>query len=105
MTGTKKRMVTVTGFLLTLLGSRVDSALFLILSMILIACSLYLPEHVTTISRRVFYYIAGDVEGAPTSAIVAATKETLTEVVEATVRPVSAQGAVEAAKAAAGVEA
>ncbi|KAF2230590.1 hypothetical protein EV356DRAFT_508505 [Viridothelium virens] len=37
-----------------------NSLLFLILSMILIAASLYLPEHVSEITRRAFYYYAGE---------------------------------------------
>ncbi|KAF2755169.1 hypothetical protein EJ05DRAFT_478971 [Pseudovirgaria hyperparasitica] len=37
-----------------------NSFLFLFLSMIIIAASLYLPEHITTIAHRVFYYLAGD---------------------------------------------
>ncbi|KAF2840438.1 hypothetical protein M501DRAFT_903925, partial [Patellaria atrata CBS 101060] len=37
-----------------------NSFLFLFLSMIIIATSLYLPEHISTIARRAFYYYAGD---------------------------------------------
>ncbi|KAL1306602.1 hypothetical protein AAFC00_005286 [Neodothiora populina] len=39
-----------------------NSILFLFLSMVTIAASLYLPEHITFICRRAFYYVAGDFE-------------------------------------------
>jgi len=42
-----------------------DSFLFLTLSMVLIAASLYLPEHIVTISHRAFYYYSG--RGTPPS--------------------------------------
>ncbi|MCJ1400651.1 hypothetical protein MMC11_003859 [Xylographa trunciseda] len=37
-----------------------DSFLVLFLSMIIIAASLYLPEHISTIMRRAWFYWAGD---------------------------------------------
>ncbi|KAF2463626.1 uncharacterized protein BDR25DRAFT_347117 [Lindgomyces ingoldianus] len=37
-----------------------NSILFLILSLLIIAASLYLPEHVQTIANRMFYYWFGD---------------------------------------------
>jgi hypothetical protein len=37
-----------------------DSILFLIISMIIIAASLYLPEHVATMANRAWYYVLGD---------------------------------------------
>ena len=37
-----------------------DSFVFLVLSMIIIAATLYLPEHVTTIARRVSFYWGGE---------------------------------------------
>lgn len=37
-----------------------DSVLFLTVSMLLIATILYLPNHIMTISRRTYYYFAGD---------------------------------------------
>ncbi len=37
-----------------------DSVLFLVLSMIIIAASLYLPEHIATIANRAWFYYAGD---------------------------------------------
>ncbi|MCJ1285184.1 hypothetical protein MMC26_004522 [Xylographa opegraphella] len=37
-----------------------NSFLVLFLSMIIIAASLYLPEHVSTIMRRAWFYWAGD---------------------------------------------
>lgn len=39
-----------------------DSILFLFLSMVIIAASLYLPEHVAVIARRAYYYAVGDKE-------------------------------------------
>lgn len=38
-----------------------DSILFLTFSMFTIACFLYLPDHISIISRRVCYYFAGDI--------------------------------------------
>ena len=38
----------------------VDSVLFLLLSMLIIAASLYLPEHIVLIANRMFYYFSGD---------------------------------------------
>lgn len=37
-----------------------DSILFLLLSLLIIAASLYLPEHVGIIFNRVLYYFSGD---------------------------------------------
>jgi hypothetical protein len=37
-----------------------DSVLFLLLSLFIIAASLYLPEHVMLIANRMFYYFSGD---------------------------------------------
>ena len=37
-----------------------DSILFLSFSMLTTACVLYLPDHVSTISKRVYYYFAGE---------------------------------------------
>ncbi|KAI9789885.1 MAG: hypothetical protein M1835_001352 [Candelina submexicana] len=45
---------------LTMLILTTDSVLFLILSMIIIAASLYLPEHIATIANRAWFYYAGD---------------------------------------------
>lgn len=42
---------------------KIDSFLFLVLSMIVIAASLYLPEHVTMMARRAWFYYAGDESG------------------------------------------
>lgn len=36
-----------------------DSILFLLISIMLIAGSLYLPDHIATIARRVYYYVSG----------------------------------------------
>lgn len=44
-----------------------DSVLFLMLSMFSIMCFLYLPNHVVTMSRRAFYYFAGDAQLADAS--------------------------------------
>ncbi|KAF2202316.1 hypothetical protein GQ43DRAFT_392414 [Delitschia confertaspora ATCC 74209] len=37
-----------------------NSGLFLVLSLLIIAACFYLPEHVSTISNRLFYYWFGD---------------------------------------------
>ncbi|KAK3072259.1 hypothetical protein LTR53_007158 [Teratosphaeriaceae sp. CCFEE 6253] len=37
-----------------------DSILFLTISMLSTACILYLPDHVVEVSRRTYYYFAGD---------------------------------------------
>jgi len=44
-----------------------DSVLFLMLSMFSIMCFLYLPNHIVTMSRRAFYYFAGDAQLADAS--------------------------------------
>ena len=41
-----------------------DSFLFLFLSMVVIAATLYLPEHISTIMRRAWFYWAGDEAGS-----------------------------------------
>lgn len=41
-----------------------DSVLFLVLSMVVIAAALYLPEHITMMARRAWFYYAGDESGA-----------------------------------------
>lgn len=38
----------------------IDSILFLTLSMLLLACIVYLPDHISTMSRRAYYYFAGE---------------------------------------------
>ncbi|KAL1607257.1 hypothetical protein SLS59_002220 [Nothophoma quercina] len=40
-----------------------NSVLFLLLSLLIIAASLYLPEHLSIIASRIFYYYSGN-EGA-----------------------------------------
>ncbi|KAF2640913.1 hypothetical protein P280DRAFT_375496, partial [Massarina eburnea CBS 473.64] len=37
-----------------------NSLLFLLLSLFIIAASLYLPEHILLIANRMFYYFSGD---------------------------------------------
>ena len=37
-----------------------DSVLFLLLSLFIIAASLYLPEHIAFMAHRMFYYFSGD---------------------------------------------
>lgn len=37
-----------------------DSILFLLLSLFIIAASLYLPEHIAFMVNRMFYYFSGD---------------------------------------------
>ncbi|KAF2243440.1 hypothetical protein BU26DRAFT_509950 [Trematosphaeria pertusa] len=39
-----------------------NSILFLLLSLLIIAASLYLPEHLFLIANRMFYYFSGDEE-------------------------------------------
>jgi len=46
-----------------------DSFLFLFLSMIIVAASLYLPEHISSIMRRVCFYWGGDETAAVKSGI------------------------------------
>jgi hypothetical protein len=40
-----------------------DSLVFLILSAVIIATSMYLPQHISTIASRAYFYYSGD-EGA-----------------------------------------
>lgn len=37
-----------------------NSVLFLVLSMVVIAAALYLPEHIAMVARRTWFYYAGD---------------------------------------------
>jgi hypothetical protein len=46
-----------------------DSVLFLLLSLLIIAASLYLPEHLTIIANRMFYYLSGNHETLSSSAV------------------------------------
>jgi hypothetical protein len=46
----------------------IDSVLFLLLSLLIIAASLYLPDHLTIIANRLFYYFSGNEETLATSA-------------------------------------
>ena len=39
-----------------------DSIVFLLLSLLIIAASLYLPEHIFVVTKRIFYYVSGDEE-------------------------------------------
>lgn len=41
-------------------NSYTDSVLFLLLSLLIIAASLYLPEHLSIIASRIFYYYSGN---------------------------------------------
>lgn len=41
-------------------NSPADSVLFLLLSLLIIAASLYLPEHLSIIASRIFYYYSGN---------------------------------------------
>ncbi|KAF1938473.1 hypothetical protein EJ02DRAFT_457859 [Clathrospora elynae] len=45
-----------------------NSVLFLLLSLLIIAASLYLPEHLTIIANRMFYYFSGNEETLATNA-------------------------------------
>ncbi|KAG8532063.1 uncharacterized protein KY384_003700 [Bacidia gigantensis] len=66
LTPTEKFVFSIQATLLMLtqllhsLTNSLDSFLILFLSMIIIAASLYLPEHVTTVFRRAWFYYAGD---------------------------------------------
>ncbi|KAF2711124.1 hypothetical protein K504DRAFT_466148 [Pleomassaria siparia CBS 279.74] len=44
-----------------------NSVLFLILSLFIIAASLYLPEHIFIVTKRMFYYFSGDEENLATA--------------------------------------
>ncbi|KAF2688947.1 hypothetical protein K458DRAFT_414615 [Lentithecium fluviatile CBS 122367] len=44
-----------------------NSILFLLLSLFIIAASLYLPEHILIIANRMFYYFSGDDSSLPAS--------------------------------------
>ncbi|KAF2790785.1 hypothetical protein K505DRAFT_250426 [Melanomma pulvis-pyrius CBS 109.77] len=39
-----------------------NSVLFLIIALLIIAASLYLPEHIFIVTKRMFYYFSGDEE-------------------------------------------
>ena len=41
---------------------QLDSGLFLVLAMLIIAACFYLPEHIATIANRIWYYCFGDDE-------------------------------------------
>jgi hypothetical protein len=56
-----------------------DSILFLTISMLTTACVLYLPNHVSTISRRVYYYFAGDISAGKASEAVLGAASDLAE--------------------------
>jgi hypothetical protein len=45
-----------------------DSVLFLLLSLLIIAASLYLPDHLTIIANRLFYYFSGNEDTIATTA-------------------------------------
>ena len=49
-------------------SQRPDSLLFLLLSLFIIAASLYLPEHMLIIANRMFYYFSGDDSSLPDTA-------------------------------------
>jgi hypothetical protein len=52
-----------------LLTTPTDSLLFLILSLLIIAASLYLPEHLLIIANRMFYYFSGDASSLPDATV------------------------------------
>jgi len=59
-----------------------DSFLFLTLSLTLIACSLYLPEHVLKMWHRAFYYYSGHAQaGAATGTAALATASEVAQTV------------------------
>jgi len=61
-----------------------DSVLFLMLSMFSIMCFLYLPNHIVTMSRRAFYYFAGDAQLADASRHLGVTASKASEAVGST---------------------
>ena len=54
-----------------------DSFLLLFISMIIIAASLYLPEHISTITKRAWFYWAGDEAAGVKSGVLAEQQSTL----------------------------
>jgi len=70
---------------LTISQHRIDSFLFLTLSLALIACSLYLPEHVLKMWHRAFYYYSGHAQsgaGAATAVLATTASEVAKTVLE-----------------------
>lgn len=63
-----------------------DSFIFLFFSMILIACSLYLPHHIAFLITRAFFYYQGDAIAAADPAIVEAALEHGREALSTAVR-------------------
>jgi len=64
------------------LNPSTDSFLFLTLSLTLIACSLYLPEHVLKMWHRAFYYYSGHAQaGAATGTAALATASEVAQTV------------------------
>jgi hypothetical protein len=61
LTPTEKFIFSMTSIrrLIAFANGMVDSILFLLISIMLIAGSLYLPDHLATIARRVYYYVSG----------------------------------------------
>ncbi|MCJ1446776.1 MAG: hypothetical protein MMC23_007283 [Stictis urceolatum] len=71
-----------------------DSFLFLVLSLIIIAAALYLPEHISTIARRAAFYWAGeDAHAQLKDALVSEKVTQLTARTATAVREVVAQAA------------
>lgn len=69
--------------------TQTDSILFLFLSMVTIAASLYLPEHISFICRRAYYYLGGDghhvsASSPSLSSIVSMSSKTVGEAVKGT---------------------
>ena len=56
-----------------------DSFIFLFLSMILIACSLYLPHHIAFLITRAWFYYQGDAVAASDPAVVEGAIESVLE--------------------------
>ena len=53
----------------SLIASLTDTFLILFLSMIIVAASLYLPGHITTMISRAWFYYAGDETVAATAGV------------------------------------
>ncbi|KAL0258688.1 hypothetical protein SLS55_006189 [Diplodia seriata] len=80
-----------------------NSFVFLFASMIVIAASLYLPEHISFLVNRAAYYLAGETSGAPDDSV-HTILQTSVEAVKATAKAAAARvAAVQQDRAAAGV--
>ncbi|OJD31517.1 uncharacterized protein BKCO1_4700042 [Diplodia corticola] len=68
-----------------------NSFVFLFASMIVIAASLYLPEHISFLANRAAYYLAGETSGAPADHSAHTILHTSVEAVKATAKAAAAR--------------